>query len=157
MYSTVKSRNKWKAVPRELFLPWLYAHIFLWQFLQIISKIIRKNWNILSVNKSLKKIFFRGNKNLKELIGNNKFENNIVKKKNKSTLKTGKCFPCFRNSRTLCYNEVATTVTLKSQHTQKAYKIFHKVNCFRTYVIYLMECTLCKKTFLRQRLLSIYD
>ena len=48
-------------------------------FLPNISKIIRNNWNILSVNKSLKRVFqndqvtaFKHNKNLKELISSNK-------------------------------------------------------------------------------------
>ena len=55
------------------------------RFLSNISKIIRKNWNILSVNKSPKKVFqnkpvtaFKRHKNPKELIGSNKIENNIV-------------------------------------------------------------------------------
>ena len=55
------------------------------RFLPNISKIVRKNCNILLINKSLQNFFqnepvtsFRGNKNLKELIGSNKIENNIV-------------------------------------------------------------------------------
>ena len=70
---------------------------------------------------------FKHNKNLKELIGSNKIENNIVKKINKSTLKPGKCSPCFGNSRTLSCNQVTTTSTFKSQETQKTYKIFYEV------------------------------
>ena len=48
-------------------------------FLPNISKIIRNNWKILSVNKSLKRVFqndqvtaFKHKKNLKELISSNK-------------------------------------------------------------------------------------
>ena len=113
------------------------------RFIPNISKIIQKNWNILSVNESLKKEFqneqfisFKGIKNLKELIGSNKIENNIVKKINKSTLKPGKYSPGFRNSRTLCCNQVITTSTFKSQQTQKTCKIFHEVNFSSAYVIY---------------------
>ena len=53
-----------------------------------ISKVIRKHWNLLAINESLKEIFncqpiaaFRRNKNLKELIGSNKIEKNKVKKR----------------------------------------------------------------------------
>ena len=55
---------------------------------------------------------FKRNKSLKKL--GNKIENNIVKKINESTLKPGKCSPCFGNSRTLCYNQVRTTLTFKT-------------------------------------------
>ena len=68
------------------------------RFLSNVSKILRDNWSIRSVNESLKKLFqnksvtaFKRNKNLKELIGNNKIENNIVKGINKSTLIPDKC------------------------------------------------------------------
>ena len=107
---------------------------------------------LLSVNENLKNVFqnapvtaFKCNKNLKELIGSNKIENNIAKKTNKSTLKPEKCSPCLGNSRTLCCNQIIATLAFKSQQTQKTYKIFHEVICSSTYVIYLMEFTLCKK------------
>ena len=90
---------------------------------------------------------FKCNKNLKELVGSNKIENNIVKKINKSTLKLGKCSPSFQNSRTLCCNQVTTTSTFKSEQTQKTHKIFYEVNCSSAYVIYFMECTLRKKQY----------
>ena len=116
------------------------------QFLPNMSKIIRKNWNILSVSESLKKNLqnepvktFKHNKNLKELIGSNKIENNIVKKINKSAFKPGRCSPCFENSRTLCCNQVTTTSTFKSQQTQKTYKFFTKL------IVMLKICVLCKK------------
>ena len=57
------------------------------RFCPNINKVIRKHWNILEINESLKEIFncqpitaFRRNKNLKELIGSNKIEKNKVKK-----------------------------------------------------------------------------
>ena len=52
-----------------------------------MSKVVRKHWNILSINKFFKEIFqnepviaFKRNKNLKEVIGSNKSEYNKVKK-----------------------------------------------------------------------------
>ena len=97
---------------------------------------------MLSVNISLQKNFhnesvtaFKCNKSLKELIGSNKIKNNILNKINKRILKPGKCSLCFGNARTLCWNQVTTTSTFKSQQTQKAYKIFHQVYSSSTYVI----------------------
>ena len=62
-----------------------------------INTVVRKYWNILSINKALKEIFqielvttFTRNKNLKELIGSNKIKHNKVKKPN-SIMKKGKC------------------------------------------------------------------
>ena len=61
-----------------------------------ISEVVRKHRNILSINKAFKEIFqnepvtaFRRNKNLKDLIGSNKFEQNKVKKHN-NIMKKGK-------------------------------------------------------------------
>ena len=65
--------------------------------LQNISKVDRKHWNILSINKANKENFqnklivaFTCNKNLKELIGSTKIEHNKVKKHNGIGEK-GKC------------------------------------------------------------------
>ena len=56
-------------------------------------------------------------KELKELTGSNKIENNILRKINKGTLKPEINSPCFGNSRILCCNQVTTTLTFNSQQT----------------------------------------
>ena len=89
---------------------------------------------------------FKHNKNLNELIGSNKIEHNKVKKHN-YIMKKGKCSPFSANNRILCCKQVISSSTYKSQQTKTSYTIFHKVKCSRTYVIYLMECTLCKKQY----------
>ena len=121
-----------------------------------ISKVVRKHWNILFMNKTFKEIFqnelvtaFRRNKNLKEIIGSNKIEHNKVKKHNNIT-KKGKCSPCSANNTTLSCQQVISSSSFKSHQTIKIYTIFHEVNCSSTYVIYLMECTLCKKQYIRK-------
>ena len=82
---------------------------------------------------------FRRNKNLKELISRNNIEHSKVKN-HKNITKKGKYSPSSVNDRT----QVISSSTSKSQQTNKSYKIFHEVNCSSAYVIYLMECTLCK-------------
>ena len=47
--------------------------------------------------------------------------------------------------RTLYCKQMISSSTFKSQQTNKSYKIFHEVNCSSGYVIYIIECTLCKK------------
>ena len=123
------------------------------QSLPNISKVVR---NILSINKAFKEIFqnelvtaFRRNKNLKELIGSNKIEPNKVKKYN-SIMKKSKCSPCSANKRTLCCKQVISSLIIKSQQINKCYTILHQVNCSSSYVISLMECTLCKKPSVRK-------
>ena len=70
------------------------------QFLSNITKIFRKNWNILQINENFREIFkneaitaFKRNKNLQEITGTHCKENKRVKKGLK-TLKEGKCTPC---------------------------------------------------------------
>ena len=53
-------------------------------------------------------------------------------------------FSCSAN-RTLYCKQMISSSTFKSQQTNKSYKIFHEVNCSSGYVIYIIECTLCKK------------
>ena len=45
---------------------------------------------------------------------------------------------------------VMTTLTSQSQHTQKTYKIFHKVNCSSAYVVYLVKYKLFKKQYVEK-------
>ena len=74
-----------------------------------IGKVVRKHWNILSINKAFKEIFqnepvtvFKRNKNFKELIGSNRIEHNKAKKHD-NIMKKHKCSPCSANNRTLCW------------------------------------------------------
>ena len=83
------------------------------------------------------------NKNLRQLIGGNTIE------KNKKLLTTnkftnGKCSPCFSNSRTLCCKQVIKTEHFKSNQTNRTFRIFQKTTCKSNFIIYLLECELCK-------------
>ena len=92
------------------------------------TKVVRKHWNILSINKAFNEIFqnepvaaFRRNKNLKKLIDSDKIEHNNVKKHN-NIMKKGKCSPCSANNMTLCCKQLISSSTFKSQQTNKSYK-----------------------------------
>ena len=70
-----------------------------------------------------------------------------AKWRNISILKKGKYSPCSVNNRTLCCKQVISSWTFKNQQTDKTYTIFHEVNCSGAYVVYLMECFLCKNQY----------
>ena len=118
-----------------------------------IKTIIEKHWHILNVNPELRKVLenkpllaFRKNKNLRQLIGGNTIE------KNKKLLTTnkftnGKCSPCFSNSRTLCCKQVIKTEHFKSNQTNRTFRIFQKTTCKSNFIVYLLECELCKIQF----------
>ena len=61
--------------------------------------------------------------------------------------RTGKCTPCFSGASTLCCNQVLTTNTFMSQQTKRIFNILFDVNCKSEYIIYLMECILCKMQY----------
>ena len=52
--------------------------------------------------------------------------------------------PCSSTRPSLCCTQVLNTQTFASQQTKKTFNIFHKLTCKSQYVIYLMECILCK-------------
>ena len=104
----------------------------------------------MNVNPEIKKVFENKpllpsckNKKLRQLIGWNTIE------KNKKLLTTnkftnGKCSPCFSNSRTLCCKQVIKTEHFKSNQTNRTFRIFQKTTCKSNFIIYLLECELCK-------------
>ena len=109
-----------------------------------------KNWNILQTNKNLRGLLqeypiltFKRNKNLKEIVGSTQINNGKVKKFNILS-RAEKCTPCLLGKRTLCCNQALTTNTFMSQQTKRTFNIFFNRGCKSEYVIYLMECILCK-------------
>ena len=117
-----------------------------------LNKIIDKNWRILQIEPKLKEIFteppslaFKRNKDLRDIIrGNKVFDNKKVlnvKKFNKGT-----CQPCFTRSINLCCKQLKTCSTFQRAFNKNTFLIRHNVTCKSSYVIYLMECCLCKKS-----------
>ena len=89
---------------------------------------------------------FKRNKNLKEIIAGTRIKDGIVKKFSIPS-RTGKCTQCLSGARTLCCNQGLTTNTFMSQQTKRTFNIFFNLNCKSEYVIYLMECILCKMQY----------
>ena len=62
----------------------------------------------------------------------------------------GECRPCNTSKPSLCCKQVTDTSTFRSYQTQQLYTIFHKLNCKSKFIIYLMECVLCKVQYVRK-------
>ena len=88
-------------------------------------------------------IAFRKNTSLKQLIGTNTIRNNQKFLTPTQTTTAGQCTPCY-TSRSLCCQQVLKTTTFTSTQTRETFTIFHQVTCHSNYVIYLLECIMCK-------------
>ena len=113
--------------------------------LSSLKDIKTKRLHILQANQSCKKsystlplIVFRKGTSLKQIIGTNTIHNNEKLVKTKKNHHTGKCIPC-NSTRSLCCQQLIST-TFQSNHTNKRLKIYHRVNCKCSFVIYLLEC-----------------
>ena len=53
----------------------------------------------------------------------------------------------YMQARTLCCNQVLTTKTFVTQQTKQTSNVFFNINCKSEYLIYLMECILCKMQY----------
>ena len=121
------------------------------RYLVNISKIITKKLNILQISPTLQKVFhkksmitYKRNKNLDELIGGHTLQDGKVFKTRLQILNGESKSYNTTNKSSLCCRQVVNTKTFKSYQTKRRFKIFHKLNCKSGFVIYLMECTLCK-------------
>ena len=94
-------------------------------------------------------VAFKRNKNLQEIIGGHTIKNGKVSKAHSKNRK-GKCEPCNTSKPSLCCKQVIDTSTFRSYQTQQLYTIFHKLNCKSKFIIYLMECALCKVQYIEK-------
>ena len=83
------------------------------------------------------------NKNLKDFLWtktvvNNKAQNVILSNRKEYPI------PCHSKTGYLCCKQVKHSNKFSSTVTKSTYNISNKLNCKSSYLIYLMECTLCK-------------
>ena len=101
------------------------------------NQICRKTFSTLPV------INFRKGTNLKQIIGTNTIYNNENLIKTRNNHYSGKRVPLNPKS-CFCFQKLISTTTFKRNQTNKAFKIYHKVNCKTSFDIYLLECYICK-------------
>ena len=115
-----------------------------------LSKIINKHKYILSLDNKLEKIInpenifvsYRSNKTIKEILISNKLKS----VENTRDVETG-CFKCDKCY--LCKWYLKETKTCTSYHTNQVFHIKNKVTCNSKYVVYLIDCDLHKKSYIR--------
>ena len=112
-----------------------------------IKDILQENWNILSINNTIKDKFtekpivaYRRNRNIKDTICSYHIVNDKVERKQR---KFGSCSPCLSRKNNLCCKQVKRTKTFRSNVTKRYYKIRQTVNCKSNWVIYLLTCKKC--------------
>ena len=117
----------------------------------MLRKIINRHWNVLQINPGCKEQFrtiqlwhLKETKTQKKLqeIKNGK----VFKARSKN--RKGKYEPCNTSKPSLCCRQAIDTSTFRSYHTQQLYTIFHKLSCKSKFIIYLMECALCKVQYI---------
>ena len=116
------------------------------RFLLNLRTVLRTSKNLRELCQEHPITAFKRNKNLKEIVGGTCIKNSKVKKFNIPS-RTGKCTPCLSGAGTLCFNQVLTTNTIINQQTKRTFNIFFNLNCKSEYVIYVMECILCKMQY----------
>ena len=88
-------------------------------------------------------IAFHKNTSLKQRIGANTIRNNQKLLTPTETTTASQCTPCY-TSWSLCCQQVLKTRTFASTQTRETFTIFHQITCHSNYVIYLLECIMCK-------------
>ena len=89
-------------------------------------------------------ITYKRSKNLGELIGGHNLQGRRVFKTIFQII-NGESKSCSAtNKSSFCCTQVVNTKTFESYQTNRTFKIFHKISCTGSFVIYLMECTFCK-------------
>ena len=113
-----------------------------------IKEIINKHWQTLNMDSSFKEVFnslqlmiaFRKNTILKRVMGTNTIRNNQISH-TYTTATAGQCTTCY-TILSLCCQQLLKITT--STQTRETFKIFHRVTCHSNYIIYLLECIMCK-------------
>ena len=115
-----------------------------------VSKILEKHWSTFQVNETMQKSFtnthiinFKRSKNLRDITGRNIIVNGKVKKQ-QNIRRTGTWSPCFSSKNTMCCTQVTNNTLLPSCKIRNYFTIYHSLNCKSKYLIYPIECTLCK-------------
>ena len=121
------------------------------RYLLNISNITTKYWNILQISPILQKVFknkpmitYIRDKNFGELRGDHTLQGGKVFKTHLQIIKDKSKSCNTTNKSSLCCTQLVNTKTFESYQTKKMFKIFHKLNCTSSFVMYLMKCTLFK-------------
>ena len=112
-----------------------------------IAEIANRNWHFLQSKERLARIFeqrpliaYRRPKSLRDTLVSSKLRSKTT---GDHTTTTGDCGPCKKPKCSWCIRINKTSTFTGTQDT-KVFDIFHTVNCQSTFVIYIIECKICK-------------
>ena len=116
-----------------------------------MKETVKKHWNIFQINNEFKDVFpeppimcFHRNKNFKDFLRTKTIVNNKAQKVKLSNRKRYS-IPCHWKTGNLRCKQMKHTNTFSSTLTKRTYGIYNRLNWKSSYLIYLMECTLCKR------------
>ena len=114
-----------------------------------IKSVFEKTWKILQIHPKLATQFeakpviaYKRNQKLRDVIGQTQLSGDLVVRKGQDSEK--RCKPCRTRPDNLCCKQVCQTTTFNSTRTNQVFKMYHNTDCKSMFVIYLLECTICK-------------
>ena len=112
-----------------------------------IAEIANRNWHFLQSKERLARIFqeppliaYRRPKSLRDILVSTELRSKTTRS---SYNTTGTCGPCNKPKCSWC-SRINKTSTFTGTLNNKVFDIFHTVNCQSTWVIYIIECKICK-------------
>ena len=112
-----------------------------------IAEMANRKWHFLQSKERLARIFeqrpliaYRRPKSLRDTLVSSKLRSRTT---GDHTTTTGDCGPCKKPKCSWCIR-INKTSTFTGTQDSKVFDIFHIVNCQSTFVIYIIECKICK-------------
>ena len=114
-----------------------------------IAEIAKRNWNFLQSKERLSLIFkkpplvaYRRPKSLRDRLVRSKFVSETT-----HNLTPKGCRACERTKCSWC-KKINQTTTFTSPNNKKTFSIFHAVDCHSSWIIYIIECSICKLQYI---------
>jgi len=113
----------------------------------VIAEIANRNWHFLQSKERLARIFqepplvaYRWPKSLRDILVSTKLKRKPTRANNNTT---GSCGPRSKPKCSWC-SRINETSTFTQTQDSKVFDIFYTVNCQSTWVVYIIECKICK-------------
>lgn len=114
---------------------------------KFIAEIANRNWHFLQSKERLARIFqeppliaYRRPKSLRDILVSTELRSKTTRSSNNTI---GTCGPCSKPKCSWC-SRINKTSTFAGTQDSRVFDIFHTVNCQSTWVIYIIECKICK-------------
>ena len=114
-----------------------------------IAEIAKRNWNFLQSKERLSLIFnkpplvaYRRPKSLRDRLVRSRFVNETPQ----NLIPKG-CRACERTKCSWC-KKINQTTTFTSPNNNKTFTIFHTMDCQSSWIIYIIECNICKLQYI---------